>query len=65
MADDADNAQIVTEQFLERALASRKPSPQSRATGFCQNPLCGDYLGDPRLYCDGKCATEAAQYERR
>lgn len=65
MADDVDNAQIVTEQFLERALANRKPVAQVLATGECQNPMCGEYLGDARLYCDGKCAAEAAKQWNR
>ena len=65
MADDVDNANEIQELFLERALASRKPAPQTLATGFCQNPLCGEYLGDPRLYCDGKCAGEAAKYGKK
>lgn len=62
MADEADYANDIQELFLERALASRKPAPQALATGFCQNPMCGDDLPDTRLYCDGKCAAEAAKH---
>jgi hypothetical protein len=63
MSDFADDAQALSEAFLERSLnnhAQRKPSTRI-PLGYCQNPYCGDEFpaGDKRLFCDGQCASRA------
>ena len=65
MADEADNAAQINDDFMARALAAhaaRQRQPRA-PTGYCQSAACGDEFpaSDNRLFCDGKCAAEAAR----
>lgn len=68
MADEADNAGQINDDFMTRALAdhANRRTPAVAAVGHCLNPACGDTFpaGDPRKYCNGECADEAARHDR-
>jgi hypothetical protein len=52
--DDIDRAQAVSERWLQRVLANRKPTTELNATGFCHN--CYEPLADVnRRFCDADC----------
>lgn len=65
MADDLDRAQDEAARQTEFALAQQMAAaariPKLEATGECRNPLCGEELEKPRLFCGPKCATEHAR----
>lgn len=65
MTDQFDQAQateaLETEAALRahqlRAAAAEKVEP----TGECLNPLCGEPLDPPQLFCGSQCAREHAR----
>ena len=65
MADEFDRAQeldalAVTSALNHHAkLAAR--APKLAHTGECHNPLCGEPLESPRLFCGPKCAQQHAK----
>jgi hypothetical protein len=68
MADLFDQAQETDALLVSSALAAQRARAASTAqpdpTGECLNPLCGEPLDMPRLFCGPKCATEHARYSK-
>lgn len=67
MADEADKAAEYEQDTIAHAIANRQRQPERTPLGYCQNPLCCDEFpaGDNRLFCDGKCASEAGRIEQQ
>lgn len=61
MADEIDIANKQVELELTRHRSFRKDEDVLAPTGYCQNPLCELDIDEPKIFCDGACATE---YER-
>lgn len=65
MADEFDRAQeldalaVTSAMNLQRKLAAA--APKLTATGECLNPLCGEPLDPPQLFCGPQCAQEHAR----
>jgi hypothetical protein len=51
-----ENATAVRIQQA-RAAKHEEPSP----TGECMNPLCGEPVESPKLFCNSRCAQEHAR----
>jgi len=65
MADQFDQAQETEALMTSSALAAQAKraacAPAVEATGECQNPLCGEPVEHPKLFCDAKCAAAHAK----
>lgn len=65
MADQFDNAQRIDQLMTESARAHQAKlaasEPKLDPTGECQNPMCGEPVEPPRLFCNAKCASEHAR----
>jgi len=65
MADVFDAAQEAEARETAHALAAQQAraasAPKLEATGECLNPLCGEELEPPRLFCGPSCAQEHAR----
>lgn len=65
MADLYDQAQDTDALLVASALAVQKTKaaaePKLAATGECLNPLCGEPLPGPQLFCGASCAKEHAR----
>jgi hypothetical protein len=65
MADDFERAQeldalaVVSARNLQERKAAREPKLEH--TGECLNPLCGEPIESPRLFCGIPCAQEHAR----
>jgi hypothetical protein len=65
VADEFDRAQeldalaVTSALNLQRKLAAN--APRLDHTGECQNPLCGEPLDPPQLFCGPSCAREHAR----
>lgn len=64
MADQFDQATETEALSLSAALAAQAAraanAPKVEPTGECLNPLCGEPLAHPRLFCGANCAAEYA-----
>jgi hypothetical protein len=62
MADQFDQASETEALSISSALAAQAKRAAAAiplaATGECQNPLCGEPLDPPRLFCGSRCAAE-------
>lgn len=62
MSDQFDQAQETEALLISSALAAQAKraacSIQLEAIGECHNPLCGEPLELPKLFCGPKCAAE-------
>lgn len=69
MADEIDKANDLQAEHMAMTLALHASAKRDtrQPLGYCQNPVCGDVMpkGDNRLFCDGKCATEAGRIEQQ
>jgi hypothetical protein len=65
MADQFDRAQDEDARQTAFAIAAQQrqaaSAPKLEATGECLNPLCGEDLDPPRLFCGPSCAQEHAR----
>ena len=66
MADFADDAQAISEQALEHALAERSSKTEAHpvSTGYCLNFHCAEELDGGRLFCGPECAKEHQRLSR-
>lgn len=65
MADQFERAQELDALNLASSLALQErraaSTPKLSHTGECQNPLCGEPLESPRLFCGPICAKQHAR----
>lgn len=61
MADEIDIANKQVEAELAFHRSYRKREDRLTPKGYCQNPMCELDIEEPKIFCDGTCATE---YER-
>ena len=65
MADQFDQAQEIDALMAASARAQQEKKaakePKLEATGECLNPLCGEPVDAPKLFCGPNCAKEHAR----
>lgn len=63
--DQFDQAQESDARETEAAYRAQQARAANAvkltATGECQNPMCGEELEPPRLFCGPKCAQQHAR----
>lgn len=59
-ATEALTLSVALEAQQRRAAATPRPDP----TGECLNPLCGEPVAAPRLFCGQNCAAVHARYNK-
>jgi hypothetical protein len=68
MADDIERAQEADARNRAAALAAHQARAAAAeplaATGECRNPLCGEPVETPRLFCGPACAQQHARYSK-
>lgn len=63
MADEADQADVLQQQYLDEALAKRATSRSIKPKNLCHN--CDEPLNDDRLFCDIDCRDDYSYREQR
>lgn len=63
VADQFDQSQETEALHIAAALAAqaRRVAPVVLHDGYCKNPLCGEPVEAPKLFCDAKCAAQHAK----
>ncbi len=68
MADQFDQAQRIDELMRDSARAAQQKqaarTPPAVPTGECLNPLCGEPVGPPKLFCNSGCAAQHAKFQK-
>ncbi len=68
MTDTFDQASETEALTLSAALAAQAAkaaaSTKLEPTGECLNPICGEPVDEPRLFCGPKCAQGYARYAK-